>query len=232
MDLFAEHIFFPSNSSSITNLWNNFCSSNPRTRKPKKTSLSRHPKTHNKTWHHSPSKETLQFVLPSTVTVDIRHWAARTSVLEVEIGDYWWCFQSVFFFCLNILRKLFVPSWPVVIYFGSFQNVILLMYPPRKLRWRWKIHHLKFDIWRCISYGTSGFSNVMLVFRGVLFGMFSWFCKTYKFGKRNLGGLVFLREISVSLWANGWYNLEAVESRWMHEPRNERNEWMDEGMNG
>ena len=153
MDLFAEHIFSPSNSSSIANLWNNFCSSNPRTRKPKKTSLSRHPKTHNKTWHHSPSKETLQCVLPSTVTVDIRHWAARTSVLEVEIGDFWWWLQSFFFFCPNILRKLLVPSWPVVIYFGSFQHVILLllMYPPPP-KTKMTMENPPFEIWHLKMY--------------------------------------------------------------------------------
>ena len=34
---------------------------------------------------------------------------------------------------------------------------------PRKLTWRWIIHHLK-----CISCWIWGFSNVMLVFRGVI----------------------------------------------------------------
>ena len=35
--------------------------------------------------------------------------------------------------------------------------------PPWKLTWQWKSHHE----WRCISYWKWGFSNVMLVFRGV-----------------------------------------------------------------
>ena len=37
---------------------------------------------------------------------------------------------------------------------------------PRKLTWRWKLHHE----WRCISYWKmGGFSNVMCVFRGEFF---------------------------------------------------------------
>ena len=38
-----------------------------------------------------------------------------------------------------------------------------LYLPPRKLTWQWKIHHE----WRCISYWTWEFSNVMLVNSGV-----------------------------------------------------------------
>ena len=37
-------------------------------------------------------------------------------------------------------------------------------YIPRKLTWQWKTHHE----WRCISYWKWGFSNVILVFRGVI----------------------------------------------------------------
>ena len=36
---------------------------------------------------------------------------------------------------------------------------------PWKLTWQWKLHHLS----RCISYWNCGFSNVMLVFKGVIF---------------------------------------------------------------
>ena len=36
---------------------------------------------------------------------------------------------------------------------------------PRNNMTGWKVHHE----WRCISYWTWGFSNVMLVFRGVVF---------------------------------------------------------------
>ena len=52
---------------------------------------------------------------------------------------------------------------------GKFPSITSFKYiirnlDPWKVIWQWNIHHE----WRCVSYWEWGFSNVMLVFRGVI----------------------------------------------------------------
>ena len=67
----------------------------------------------------------------------------------------------------NLLLDSFWSTW----FIQSLKNKSLnsKKYPPGKLRWQWKIHHE----WRCMCYWKCGFSNVMLVVRGV-----SWYTWT------------------------------------------------------
>ncbi len=76
---------------------------------------------------------------------------------------------------IDTAMKSYVPwhqleSWTPFLVPGWFKGVTLSIFlprknyiHPRKLTWQWNIHHE----WRCISYWKWGFSNVMLVFKGV-----------------------------------------------------------------
>ena len=56
--------------------------------------------------------------------------------------------------------------------------------PPGKLTWQWNTHHLS----RCISYWKWGFSNVMLVFRGVYnSGLGIYYSNLLRFIEKNRG---------------------------------------------
>ena len=69
-------------------------------------------------------------------------------------------FQDAFF-------PLRCDLWRFLVKRFQFRLQNCATYPSKKLPWQWKIHHG----WRCISYWTWGFSNIMLVSRGVYLGL-------------------------------------------------------------
>ena len=85
--------------------------------------------------------------------------------LKMDFGCFVWRSQSI----QVLLARGFLPSCPSGVWnIGKDQSrrksCLRSFITLRKLRWQWKIHRE----WRCISRCKWGFSNVILVFRGVM----------------------------------------------------------------